>query len=103
MQALQDTEAWIASSGVVEKAVVVTPPTLPQPMVPSDGEPEVGASDAELPFPHKIVPKVRQADDMEHPLDKGLWVGTGAMRREWQIYVNVILSFLFALATCYIP
>ena len=77
MQALQDTEAWIASSGVVEKAVVVTPLTLPQPTAPSDGKSKVGAPDTELPSPFQVIPKVCQADDVEHTLDKGLWVGTG--------------------------
>src|SRR5882724_3423563 len=65
------------------------PPTLPLPVAPSNGESEVGASDAELPSPLHIVPKVCQADDVEHTLDKGLWVGTGAKRWGWRIYVGV--------------
>jgi len=69
--------------------VVAPPPTLPPPVAPSDGESEVGVSNAELPSPHQIVPKVRQADDVENTLDKGLWVGTGAKRRGWRIYVGV--------------
>ena len=88
-QALQDMGAWIASGGVVKQVVVVPPPTLPQPAAPSDGESKVGASDAELPSPLQIIPKVRQADDVEHTLDKGLWVGTGAKRQGWRIYIGV--------------
>ena len=86
--------AWIASGGAVEQEVVTPPPTLPRPLAPSDGESEVGVSDTELPSPRQIVPKVRQADDIEHSLDKGLWVGTGATRRGWRIFVNVHSSFL---------
>jgi len=78
MQALQDMGAWITSGGIVEQVVVVPPPTLPPLVAPSDGESKVGASDAELPSPCQIDPKVHQADDVEHTLDKGLWVGTGA-------------------------
>ena len=85
---------WIASGGVVEQEVVAPPPTLPRPLAPSDGESEVGVSNTELPSPRQIVPKVCQADDIEHTLDKGLWVGTGAMRRGWKIFVNMHLSFL---------
>ena len=62
------------SGGIIENVVVVAPPTLPQPVAPSHGESEVEISDRELP-----VSKVRQLDEVEHMLDKGLWVGTGAM------------------------
>ena len=78
-QALQVMGAWIGSGGVVEQEVVAPPPTLPRPLAPSDGEAEVGVSDTELPSPRQIIPKVCQADDIEHTLDKGLWVGTGVM------------------------
>ena len=71
-RALQDTGAWIASGGIIEQVVVVPPPTLPLPVAPSDGKSKVGISNAELPSPHQIVPKVCQADDVEHTLDKGL-------------------------------
>src|SRR5882724_8475742 len=75
------------------------PPTLPPPLAHSDGESKVGVSDAELPSPHQIIPKVHQADDVEHTLDKGLWVGTGAMRQGWRIYVGVSACLsLFASA-----
>ena len=77
-RALQDTGAWITLGGIIEQVVVAPPPTLPPPVAPSDSESKVGASDAELPSPRQIVPKVCQADDVEHTLDKGLWVGTGA-------------------------
>src|SRR5882724_1253830 len=77
-QALQVTGVWIASGGIVEQEVVVPPLTLSRPLAPSDGKSEVGVSDTELPSPRQIVPKVRRADDIEHTLDKGLWVGTGA-------------------------
>jgi len=86
--------AWIASGGLIKQVVVVPPPTIPQPSAPSNGESEVGASDAELPSPHQLIPKVRQVDDMEHTLDKGLWVGTGVMQCRWKIFVNMCFSFL---------
>ena len=94
---LKHMQASVASGGIVEQAVVAIPLTLPPPRDLSDGESKVGVS--ELPSPHKLVPKVRQADNVEHPLDKGLWVGTGAMRRGWEIYVNINFPFLFTLAT----
>jgi len=34
-QALQDTQVWIVSGGIVENVVVVAPPTLPQPVTSS--------------------------------------------------------------------
>ena len=45
-------------------------------------------SDGEVP-----VSKVQWSDKVEHMLDKGLWVGTGAMRRGWKIFVKVSCSF----------
>jgi len=42
-------QVWIASGGIIENVVVVAPPTLPQPVAPSDGESEVRISDEELP------------------------------------------------------
>ena len=57
-QGLQDTKAWIASGGVVENMVVVVPPTLPQPLAPSDGESEVRVSDKKLPSPQQLISKV---------------------------------------------
>jgi len=76
--------------------VVVAPPlTLPQPPAPNDGESEVGDSDAELSSPHQIVPKVHQADDMEHTLGKGLWVGTGVMQCGWKIFIDVSVPYPF--------
>src|SRR5882724_7555157 len=86
--------AWIASGRVVEQEVVMSPLTLPRPLAPSDGKSEVGVSDTELPSPQQIVPKVHRADDIEHILDKGLWVGTGATRHGWKIFINVSFSFL---------
>ena len=77
-RALQDTGAWIASGGIIKQVVVAPPLTFPLLVAPSDGESKVGVSDAELPSPFQIVPKVHQADDVEHTLNKGLWVGTGA-------------------------
>jgi len=85
----------ITSSRLNEKAVVETPLTLPQPMAPSNGKSEVGASDAELPSPRQVIPKVCQVDNMEHTLDKGLWVGTGATQWGWNVFVNVSFSFPF--------
>jgi len=83
MRALQETQAWIALGGIVESVVVVAPPTLSRPDL-SDGESEVMTSDGEPP-----VSKIKQSDEVEHSLDKGLWAGTGATRRGWQIFVKV--------------
>ena len=73
VHALQETQAWIASGGIVESVVVVAPPTLSRPDL-SDGKSEVATSDREPP-----VSKVKWSDEVEHSLDKGLWAGTGAM------------------------
>src|SRR5882724_6878825 len=86
--------AWIASGRVVEQEVVMSPLTLPLPSAPSDGKSEVGVSDTELPSPRQIILKVHQADDVEHTLDKGLWVGTGATQCGWKIFVDMSFSFL---------
>ena len=77
--ALQDTQVWITSGGVIDQVVVVPLPALPQPMAPSDGKSKVVVSDADLPSLCQVIPKVHQVDDVEHTLNKGLWVGTGAM------------------------
>ena len=53
-------------------------------MIPSDSESEVGVSNGELP-----VSKVRQSDEVEHTLDKGLWSGTGATWQGWKVFVKV--------------
>jgi len=95
MQALLDMKVWITSGGVIEQVAVATLPTAPQPMAPSNSESKVGASDAELPSPRQVIPKVHHVDDMEHTLNKVFWVGTGAMRRGWKIFVNVSFSFPF--------
>ena len=42
-----------------------------QPLIPRDGESEVGGSDVELLTPKRLLSKVWQADDVEHVLDKG--------------------------------
>src|SRR5882724_12827726 len=79
VRALQEMQAWIASGGIVESVVVAAPPTLPRPAL-SDSESEVAMSDGEVP-----VSKVQRLDEVEHTLDKGLWVGTGATWRGWKI------------------
>src|SRR5882724_3180617 len=89
VRALQDTKAWIASGGIVEQVVVAPPLTLPLPLGPNDGKSEVGVSDEELPSPRRLVSKVRRSDNVEHILDKGVWAGTGAMRRGGRIFVKV--------------
>jgi len=76
VHALQDTEAWIVSGGVVKQVVVVAPLTLPQPPASSDGKSEVRASDAELTSPQQFISKVQQSDNVDHILDKGVWVVT---------------------------
>jgi len=86
MRALQETQAWIVSGSIVESVMVVAPPTLPQPAL-SDGESKVAMSDGELP-----VSKVQQSDEVEHTLDRGLWVGTRAMQQGWKIFVKVSRS-----------
>ena len=93
-RALQTTQAWIATGGIVEQVVVAAPPTLSQPLVSSDGESEFGISDAELPSPQQVVSKVRQSDKVEHVLDKGVWVATGAMQRGGRIFIKASVSFL---------
>jgi len=90
--------AWITSGGVIKQVVVVPPLALPQPPAPSDGESEAGASGTELPSPCQIVPKVHQADDVEHTLDKGLWAGTGATQCGWKIFVGVSVPYLFHIS-----
>src|SRR5882724_13725148 len=87
VRALQETQAWIASGGIIKSMVVAAPPTLPQPAL-SDGESEVTMSNGELP-----VSKVQWSDEVEHTLDKGLWVGIGATQRGWKIFVKVSRSF----------
>src|SRR5882724_2074644 len=96
-RALQDTKAWIASGGIVEQVVVAAPPTLPLPLGPNDGESEVRVSDEELPSPRRLVSKVRRLDDVEHVLDKGVWVGTGATRWGGRIFIKVRV-FLLGIA-----
>src|SRR5882724_2033195 len=88
LRALQDMGAWIAAGRILKQVVVVPPLTLPQPSAPSGGKYEVGVSDEELPSPQQLVTKVQQLDAVEHALDKGLWVGTGATRRGWKIFVK---------------
>ena len=86
--ALQDTQVWITSGGIIESMVVAAPLTLPRPVAPSDGESEVGVSDGELP-----VSKVQQLDEVEHTLNKGLWAGTRATWRGWKVFVKVSTFF----------
>jgi len=71
-------EAWIASGGVVEQVVVAAPLTLPRPPASSDSKSEVRVSDEDLPSPWQLTSKVQQSDNVEHILDKGVWVVTGA-------------------------
>ena len=88
VQALEDTKAWIATSGVATLTVMV--PNGPVPSDPaSAGESKVGVSDEELPTPHKVLSKVQQADDVEHVLDKGVWAATPTKCWGWQIFVQV--------------
>ena len=75
--------------------VVAAPPTLPQPVAPSDGKSEVEISNGELP-----VSKVRQLDEVEHMLNKGLWAGTGAMQQGWKIFVKVSLYYFPPIDDC---
>ena len=94
-QALQVTGAWIALGGIIPREVVAPPPTGLRPSVPSDGESKVGVSNSELPSPQQVIPKVHKADDIEHTLDKGMWVGTGATRHGWKIFVDVSFFLFF--------
>jgi len=62
-QALEDTKAWITTSGAATSTVMV--PNGPVPSNPaSAGESKVGTSDEELPTLRKVLSKVRQADDI---------------------------------------
>jgi len=88
-QALQDTQAWIASGGIVENVVAVATPTLPQPVAPNNGKSKVEISNEELPSPQQLVSKVRWSEKVEHTLDKGLWAGTGAMQQVWKVFIKV--------------
>jgi len=63
---------------IVNGAAMTAPLTLPKLPTVSDGESEVGASDKDLPSPWQLISKVQQSDDVEHILDKGVWVATGA-------------------------
>src|SRR5882724_1278624 len=70
-QAVEDTKVWIVTGGVATLTVVV--PDGPVPSDPaSAGKSEVGTSNEELPTPRKVLSKVRQVDDIEHVLDKGV-------------------------------
>ena len=91
-QALQVTNAWIASGGIIGQVVVVDPQALPQPSVLSEGESEVRTSDEECPSSCQPVSKVWQSDDVEHILDKGVWAATGAKHKGWRIFIKVNLS-----------
>jgi len=88
-------KAWIVTSGMAASVPVATGAPAP-PNHTSDGESEVGVSDAELPTPQKHLSKVQQADEVEHVLDKGLWAATPATHWGWQIFIDVssALSFL---------
>jgi len=77
------------------------PPNSPSPLAPSDSKSEVGVSNTELPSPHQIVSKVCQVDDVEHTLNKGLWVGTGATRQGWKIFIKVNFFLTFSLWLSY--
>ena len=49
------------------------------------------------------VSKVQRSDEVEHTLDKGLWVGTGATWQGWKIFVKVSHSFIRESAKLLIP
>ena len=92
MQALKETQAWIATGGVAAPATEVplriiplTDLTLP---APSDGKSEVGGSDEELLTPKCLLSKIWWADNLEHVLDKGAWVAKPAMHQGWEIFVR---------------
>ena len=94
-QALKHTKVWIVTGGVTASTVMV--PDGPVPSDPaSAGESKVGASDEELPTPRKVLSKVWQVDDIEHVLDKGVWVVTPAKCRGWQIFVQVSMLCLLS-------
>jgi len=69
--ALQDTQAWIASGGIVDNMVVAAPPTLPQPVAPVTVNLRLRYQ-TETP-----CSKVQQSDKVEHMLDKGCGWGLG--------------------------
>ena len=92
--------SWIMTGVVAVPATAALPGIDPlphmQPLIPSDRESEVGGSDTELPMSKQLLSKVRQADNIEHMLDKGEWATTPAMHRGWEIFVDVSL-WIFCL------
>jgi len=64
-------------------------PNPPQAFGYDQGESEVGASDEELLSPQQVVSKVWLTDDVEHMLDKGVWVATLATHWDWRIFIAV--------------
>ena len=74
-QALDVTQSWIVTGGIAAPATAallgIDPLLQMQPLIPSNGESEVGGSDVELLTPKRLLSKVWQADDIEHVLDKG--------------------------------
>ena len=97
MQALEEIQAWIATGGVAAPVTVeplgIIPLTNSVPTVPSNGEFEVGGSDAELPMPKQLLSKVWQADNIEHMLDKGVWETMPAKCQGWEIFMDVSFQF----------
>ena len=99
-RAFEQTQSWISTGGVAAPAIAVLPGVDPllqmQPLILSDGESEVGGSDADLPTPKRLLPKVQRADDIKHVLDKGAWATTPALCQGWEIFVDVTL-WIFCL------
>jgi len=92
-------KTWIVTGRVAEPATVepvkTALPTNPTPLVRSNGKSEVGASNEELPSPWQVVSKVGLSDEVEHILDKGVWVATPAMHQGWRIFVAVSHLYFF--------
>ena len=71
--------------------VRIIPPTNSRPLVKSDSESKVGASDKELLTLQRIMTKVRWVDNVEHVLDKEGCMGSNASQVSWM--GNIYLSW----------
>ena len=108
--ALQSMKAWIVTGGISDSMTVdpiaTTFPNDTRPPPETEGESEVQGSDVEpdkkLPTPCQLVSKVWCLDQVEHTLNKGVWVAMPALHQEWKIFIAVsdtipfpILSLIF--------
>jgi len=83
----------IKNSGVANpttmNSIMTYFPMLSKPQDLSDRESEVETSNEVLPSLQWIVLKVQLLDEVEHILDKGVWVVMPAIHWGWEIFVAV--------------